>query len=115
MNGGYCKGRIDTFVNKELNICQSAVPKTESECEADCTSLGSCVGYMVDTGDHYCALIPSNNNCPNMSTYQFYERGVFAATLRDLTSVQRLESSFATFRCYGKINGNYIDSFVYHL
>ena len=99
MERGYCVHR-----NGEVpNFCIKYATN-QSECESDCTSLASCVGYEVYTKYNECYLYPANNSCH--SSYEFHEGNLtdFAIKLSDLKGKDG-DGYFPTSRCYGKIDG----------
>ena len=110
MEGGYC-----TYTNNEkmLSVCEAPEDKTQSECEADCTSSKSCVGYEFDAHLDSCVLYPSNCSCP--FNYTFYDVDCFAITMSDLMGNEWSRGNLSTISCYGKIEGKNIKSLVYHL
>ena len=99
VKGGYC-----TLANGEPSFCTAKTVKTKSECEADCTYLGSCVGYLVNTYLDFCFIYTNvKNSCP--SSYIFNEEEHFAMTPNDLKGETVDDQSFSSSRCYRKING----------
>ena len=122
MEGGFC---VDA--NREAYSGCSTINKTTSECEADCSSLESCIGYTwyadteikyIDTWcylytNRYCKCIYASCDdcaksvgCP--SNYEFYEGKNFARTSSDL---KKHTEPFPSASCYGKTKGKNIKPF----
>ena len=108
---GYC-----TLANGKFpKFCEANDSKTPNECEADCTSLESCVGYDTNTEDSTCALFPANSNCPSDYEFHgdnFFGGGDFAYTPSDLIGKPGDPSYHNSSHCYGKINGKNIKHLV---